>query len=149
MAPSAKSSTKKSRSALIIIGFLTAIFAMPTAILVAGGLIPTYAALLLDKEKGKLTATTVGALNFAALTPLLLDLWNNHTSTQALNTLSSPFAWILMLAGAGIGWILAQVVPSVIVMIISARNKSRLDAIRARQKKLVDEWGNGITEGIR
>lgn len=140
---------KSSRSALLVVGFLVAIFALPTAILVLVGLVPTYGALLLDKEKGKLTTITVGALNIAALTPLLLELWGNHTETHAMQMLSSPFAWILMLAGAGIGWILAQVVPSVIVMVISARNKRRLETIRERQKRLVEEWGNSVTENIR
>ncbi len=146
---SAAARKKSSRSALLVVGFLVALFAMPTAILVLGGLIPTYAALLLDKEKGKLTTITVGALNIAALTPLLLELWSNHTRSHAIEMLSSPFAWILMLAGAGIGWILAQVVPSVIVMVISARNKRRLETIRERQKRLVEEWGNSVTENIR
>ena len=54
-----------------------------------------------------------------------------------------------MLAGAGIGWILAQVVPSVIVMVISSRNKRRLETIRSRQKQLVEEWGNSVTENVR
>lgn len=133
---------------MLIIAFLAVVFARPTALLVIGGLIPTYASWLLDNEKGKLTTITVASLNFAALTPLLLDLWDgsNNTTSGAISILSSPFAWLLMLAGAGMGWVLAQVVPGIIVMVISSRNKLRLENIRARQKKLVEEWGNGVTE---
>lgn len=139
---------KGSRSALLMAGFLAILFAPGTAILILGGMVPTYAAFLLDREKGKLTSITVGALNMAAITPLLVQLWNgNHTTTNAMTILISPFAWLLMLAGAGMGWVLAQVIPAVIVMVITARNNRRLDLIRQRQKHLVEEWGNGITEG--
>lgn len=140
---------KNSRAALVLIGFLVVIFATPTALLILGGLIPTYAAWMMDRERGKLTTVTIGALNVAALTPLLLELWDDHSIDTALKMLASPFLWILMLGGAGVGWVLAQVVPSIIVTIISARNKMKLETIRARQKQLTDEWGTSITESHR
>lgn len=148
MATSEKTAKKKnSRSALLMIAGLIVIFATPTAVFVLGGLVPTYASWLMDREKGKLTTITVGALNVAALTPLLLQLWSNNSLDYAAKLLFSPFSWILMLAGAGIGWVLAQVVPAVVVMMISTRNKTKLQNIRARQKQLVEEWGNSIIEG--
>ena len=143
-----KTHKKNSRSALLMVGFLGVMFATPTAILILGGMIPAYGSFLLDREKGKLTTITVAALNFAALTPLLVQLWSsNHTVSNAFNMLFSPFAWLLMLAGAGVGWVLAQVIPAIIVMVIATRNKRRLELIRLRQKQLVEEWGTGVTEG--
>lgn len=138
---------KGSRSVVTAILALVGIFAAPTAIVIAGGLIPAYAAWMLDRDKGKLMAITVGSLNIAALTPLLIRLWSNgHTRSGATDILTSPLSWMLLLAGSGIGWILAQAIPAIIVMVISGKNKLKLERIKTRQKQLTDEWGPGVTE---
>ena len=132
---------------LIGILFLVGMFATPSAMLVLFGLVPSYAAWILDRDRNKLMAITVASLNIAALTPLLIKLWSGgHSLSLARSLLASPLSWIFILASAGIGWILAQAIPAIIVVVISSRNKLKLEKIRARQKQLVEEWGNSITE---
>jgi hypothetical protein len=139
---------KRKKSSLSLIGILCiGGFFPPTAIVLLAGMIPTYIAWLTDRTKGKLTGITVAAANLATLMPILLRLWDKgNTFNIALSTLASPFSWIVILAGSGVGWMLAQVFPLMVVGVISARDKAKLDKARARQKVLVDEWGPGITE---
>lgn len=138
------------RGPIIGILFLTGMFATPTALLVAFGLLPTYAAWLFDKDRNKLMAITVGSLNVAALTPLLMKLWSDgHSITAARALLMSPLSWLFIFIGSGVGWVLAQAIPAAIVVIISSRNKIKLEHLRARQKQLTDEWGASVTEDGR
>lgn len=122
-------------------------FFPPSAVLIAAGLIPSYVAWFTDRSRGKLTFITVVSINLAALTPLLMQLWDRgHKLNIAVNMLLSPFNWILLLAGAAVGWVVAQAFPLMVVGIITARDKARLERIRARQKMLVEEWGPAVTE---
>lgn len=147
MAKAAGSPTRKA-SSMGLIGILCiGGFFPPTAIVILAGMFPTYIAWMTDRTKGKLTGITVAAANLATLMPVLLRVWDKgNTIGIALSTLASPFSWIVILAGSGVGWMLAQVFPLMVVGIISARDKAKLDKARARQQQLVDEWGSGITE---
>lgn len=145
-AKKAPSSSKRIMTAIILVSFAS-MLALPTAIVVFVGMIPSYLAWFSDREKGRLTAITVGAINMAALTFILATLWDRgHTMRAAIELVSSPFTWALMLVGALLGWVMAQVIPMIIVGVITARNKSRLERIRARQAQLVNDWGQGVTE---
>ncbi len=144
--PAAKPPRKKGSAGLVSVLIIGAFFP-PTSILILAGLIPTYVAWLTDSTKGKLTAITVGSFNLAALMPLLMRLWDKGNSVSTtISLLFSPFSWILILAGAGVGWMLTQVLPLMVVGFITARDKAKLDKIRSRQKALTDDWGIAITE---
>jgi hypothetical protein len=147
---SGKTKKRSKKMALLPLVLLCLIFVTPTASIVLAGLIPGLGAWLLDRDKHKLTAITVLALNTAAIIPLLLYLWSNgNTISLALSVLSSPLSWLLLFAASGVGWFLAYVIPAIIVSIITSRNKTKLDKIRVRQKELVEEWGASITEAGR
>ena len=120
---------------------------MASALIIVSGLIPTFVALITDRDRQKLTALTVAALNLAACMPVLNVLWRTGNSlSRAVEMLGSPLNWLIMFAGAGLGWIMAFGVPALIASIITAHDNSRLADIRARQKELVKEWGQDVAE---
>lgn len=147
-----KPAKKKSGSWLILTPMilLAGTFLLPTTILVVAGMIPTALSYSVDRERGKLTSSTIGAMNFAALTPVLLRLWSNgQTLENALKMVTNPLIWILVLLGAMVGWVMAQVVPPLVVGLIATRDRRLLHKIRDRQKALIDEWGQAVSEGGR
>jgi hypothetical protein len=122
-------------------------FFPPATLVILLGMIPTYVAWMSDRTRGKLIGIIVACANIATLMPILLRLWDRGNTLEiAVSVLASPYSWIVILGGTGVGWILAQIFPLMVVGIISARDKGRLDRTRARQKQLIEEWGSGISE---
>lgn len=131
---------------LIAVTPLALAFMSYTVVLLAG-MVPTFIAYISDRERQKLTALTVGALNLAATVPVMLQLVEGGASmSAAMRLLSSPFNWTIMFAGAGLGWIFALVVPALIAGFVLARDKAKLGDIRTRQQQLVDEWGETVAK---
>jgi len=144
----ASTGRKKKSSALGFVVFapLGLIF-FPYTIVLFGGMIPSFVALMADREKQKLTALTVASLNFAAVMPMLVSLWSKGSDMDSAATLlSNPLNWILMFTGAGAGWVLALIVPQLITSVIVMRERRRLTDIRRRQQELVTEWGPEVAE---
>ena len=136
---------KISMIVLMILG-LCGWFILPTTIIIGLGMVAGYVAYFTDRERGKPTALTVCSFNMAALCPLLYKLWDGSQSTaSALHIMSSPFNWILILAGVGVGWFFAQMLPLAVVAVMTTRDKMRLGRIRDRQKQIVAEWGNEVS----
>lgn len=151
--PPAKTAHKKGRRRkilipLIIILSAISLFAAPTALVVGVGILPGLLAILTDREPGRLTGMTVASINVITLTPILGKLWSTGNSMAlAVQLSTSVFTWALMLMGALLGFMMIQMLPVAIGSVITARDKMRLERIRARQKQLVEEWGQEVTEG--
>ncbi len=151
--PAPKTAPKKGRRRKVLIPLMivlsaVSMFAAPTALVVAVGILPGVIAILTDREPGRLTGMTVASINLITLTPILGKLWSTGNSMQlAVQLSTSVFTWALMLLGALLGFMMIQMLPAAIGSVITARDKMRLERIRARQKQLVDEWGQEVTEG--
>lgn len=141
---------KAGKASWLILGpalLLAFTFLLPTTLLIIGGLLPSVLSYMADREKGKLMTLTVTSLNFTALIPIIMRLWDRgQTLDNATALLANPLIWFLVLLGAMFGWVLAQVVPSLVVSIIAAKDRRLLDKIRARQKTLIEEWGPDVAE---
>lgn len=144
----AKTGKKKaSGMALILVFAPLALLFIPYTLLLVCGMLPSIVAFIADREKQKLTALTVGSLNFAATMPLLVSLWAKGGDMESVSQiLSNPINWLLMFCGAGAGWVLVLIVPQLITGVIILREKRRLIDIRRRQQELVDEWGQEVSD---
>jgi hypothetical protein len=134
---------------LILLVPLAVVF-MASALIIIAGMIPSLAALISDRDRQKLTALTVAALNLAACMPVLNKLWEtgNNLNT-AVTLLTDPLNWLIMFMGAGLGWVMAFGVPAVIANIITARDNARLSDIRTRQQQLIEEWGPEVSDSVK
>src|SRR5579864_5195629 len=94
---------RHSASATIAIGLVTvlAVTALPLCILVLSGLVPTMVATVVDRYRAKYLTRSVGFMNLAGLTPLIVQLWSTGlTMDGATAILSKPINWLTMYGAA-------------------------------------------------
>ena len=142
------SAVGRNASATIVIAAVTvlAVTALPLCILLLAGLIPTMVATTVDRYRAKYLTRTVGFMNLAGLTPLVVQLWSDGlTMASVAKILSRPTDWLTMYGAAGIGWILFLGMPSVARVFVDIRADQLQRELKARAKSLVQEWGQEVT----
>lgn len=146
MAAATKKKGKK-RTLFALLFMLSAIFLGSYVILFGALIVPTLLCWLTDRDKGKRMTTTVGALNLIGLLPILFQLWKEGGEVgQAFELIGSMFSWISVLLATLVGWVMAQVIPPLIVGIITTRDRMKIDRLRAQQKALTEEWGPDVND---
>ncbi|MEQ9170935.1 MAG: hypothetical protein RIE87_06970 [Rhodospirillales bacterium] len=124
--------------------------AFPTIIVVGIAMLPAMASWITDRTDQKYGFFCIGGLNFAGMFPYLMDLWSgNHNITGALNIVTDVFALAVMYGAAMAGWLVYTVIPPVITSFMTVLTERRLSALRANQRRIVDEWGDEVTLGVR
>lgn len=151
-ARAAKKAPPKSNG-LFMLGFV-ALFAsvillivsMASLVLLVFGLLPTFVAVLVDRSPQRFAFFSVFAMNFAGIFPYLLDLWMGSNSLSvAIDSLTDVFSLFTMYGAAALGWVLFAVTPPIVTTVMTIIAQRRVSILRARQKKLVEEWGEEIT----
>jgi len=141
---------RKNRKAIIVLWSSVAvvvllIFAMPTVMLLFFGMLPSFVAYIIDRAPEKYSTFCVAAMNFTGLFPYMLDLWvGSHTILAAIDTLTNVFALFIIYGSAGFGWFIFTSIPPVMSSVFSAFNQKRVASLRARQRTLIGEWGEGV-----
>lgn len=149
----AKKKQKKPRSfkaqIFLIVGIITAAVFLPTTALLVVGMLPTCAAFLVDRTKKKATMVTVGAMNLAGCTPFLLELWHeSYSFEKSISIIVNPYALFVMYIAAAMGWLIDWAVSGLVANLLYQRGLARQRAIQARQKQLVERWGEEVTGSI-
>jgi len=154
----AKAPVKKAKPSggggLMLLGFF-ALFAavilmlvsMASLVLVTFGLLPTFVAVLIDRSPQRFAFFSVFAMNFAGLFPYLLDLWmGSNSMSVAIDSLTDVFSLFTMYGSAALGWVLFAVTPPVVTAGMTFIAQRRVSILRAKQKKLLAEWGDSVTK---
>ena len=129
---------------LIVLGLM--VFAAPALLLFAVGSIPAMVAYVVDREPGRNATLAVAAANFAGVAPFIFELLVKGPSMdRALMMLSDVFVIAVMFGTAGIGWLLVLGMPKIATVYIEVTNEAKIKQMRREQKRLVEEWGAGIT----
>ena len=132
---------------LFIVFALLLIVSLPTVLLLFFGMLPAIVAYIVDPSRNKTSTICVGAMNFAGVFPYLLSLWTGiHSIDVALGILTDIFALMVMYSAAAAGWMVFMAVPPVVGVLLSGMDRRRIAALRARQKRIVKEWGKGVAE---
>jgi hypothetical protein len=143
-ARSASAASTKAIILLVVAGLL--VFTLPTVLILCVGMLPTFAAVLVDRRREKYATLCVGSMNFVGVIPFLATLWTeDHSFDMAFKILGDPIGWLMMLGSAGIGWAIYFVAPNIVAMFMAARIEQRIDRLRDRQTELVEEWGPGVS----
>ncbi len=143
-APKGKSSRLGSTLLLIALIPLALMYMSLTTVLVVG-MLPTMAAFIVDPDRRGLAPLTVGALNFAGtLHFLILTLTAGHSMDSAIHILSDPLSWIIMYGAAGVGWGFYFGIPPTISTFIAMRAQMEISSATAKQKELIEAWGDEI-----
>ena len=132
-----------------VLGLL--IVALPTAMVLFVGFMPTLVAWLADETKRRYSTRTVAGLNFVGVAPFVLKLWSSgHNDISGAGRLiTDPFAIVVMFGTAAIGWLMFLGFPGVVAAISTINANRRISQLKDRQRALVEEWGNAITSPER
>ena len=129
----------------LLLGVPAAIFAMPTALLVSVGMIPSLVAYIIDRDPEKTAPMTVAPLNMCGILPFIMELWkHDHTIQAAIGKIADPLTWLVMYGAAGIGWALYFLVPPIVTNIEVMRAQGRIESLNGRKKDLIEEWGPDV-----
>ena len=132
---------------LFIVFLLLLIFSLPTVLLLLFGMLPAIVAYIIDPSKHKTSTICVGAMNFAGVFPYLLGLWTGiHSIAVALGILTDVLALMVMYSAAAAGWMVFVAVPPVVGVLLNVMDGRRIAALRARQKRIIKEWGKDVDE---
>ncbi len=130
---------------LFIVFLLLLIVSLPTVLLLLFGMLPAIVAYIIDPSKHKASAICVGAMNFAGVFPYFLDLWTGiHSIATVLGVLTDVFALMVMYSAAACGWMLFLAVPPVVGILLNWTAQRRIAALRAGQKRIIEEWGKDV-----
>lgn len=131
---------------LVVVALSFTIIALPTVTVFLIGMIPTLVCSIVDLTPGRFALRCVAAMNFAGVAPFLKLLWiDGHDMSAALGIITDPFAWLVFYGTAGFGWGLFFSVPGLISAVQTLNAERRVNALRARQNALAEEWGSSIT----
>ena len=147
-APTTPAANKKGGGKVLVVSLsliVLLIAALPTTILLAVGMTPTFVALVVDVTPGKYLTRCVAGLNAAGVVPFIENLWSGvNNISAALGIIGDPFAWLAMYGAAAIGWLLFLGVPGAVTVLRSLNAKRRINALRETQKELLREWGDAV-----
>lgn len=119
----------------------------PTAMVFAVGMLPTLVAAMVDRTRGRMAACSVGLLNLCGVLPFVLQLWSRgQTVNAAEHLLTNVFNLSAMFGAAAVGWLLFLAIPPVVAAVLRVQAEHRAVALRTRQKKLVEEWGDSVAK---
>jgi hypothetical protein len=129
--------------AVIVLG-LALVFALPTLLVVAIGMVPAMVAVFIDQSPKKHFGICVAGLNFAGVAPFLAELWGGHNGVgTALKIIGNVYAWFVMYGAAGVGWVLYLFLPAVVAGFLAIRAETRLAELAKMRARLAGEWGIG------
>lgn len=132
---------------MVIIGLLAAAipFSLPTCMVLGVGMLPTLGAYVSEKGDDRYAFLCVGGANFAVLVPYLLGMWFGVQSIDEatrLLTESSMLLWAYL--AASVGWVIYKAMPPIISGWLSMNTHKRINGLKAAQRKLIDDWGDGV-----
>lgn len=126
--------------------FVSAIVFLPSTIVMAALMIPTFVALLIDRSPQRSIGMTVGLLNFAGVVPAWLALWSGgHTIKKALALSTDPTFLLVAYGAAAIGWVVYTNITPFVAAIVVSKTEKRIAEIDQRQKTLLKRWGHEVT----
>jgi len=118
---------------------------LPTTVILAVGMVPTFVAFLVDRHPGKNKTFTIGVMNFAGCFPYLLDVWlHTNSMNVALDNIMSPYSYVIMYGGAAAGYIINMVVSFLVSAMLVQKSDMRLKKIYVEKTALEERWGSGV-----
>lgn len=132
---------------IVLAGLVMVAFFMPTLLLLAFAMLPTFVAMVVDRGPKRYGGATVGGLNFAGVVPYLMDLWSGANDVpHALTIISDVFTLVVIFGAAAFGWLLYSATPGVVGAFIGMTSTRRIAALRSRQQELLRDWGPEVAQ---
>ena len=105
-------------------------------------LLPAIAALILDREHGKPVARAVLLCTLAASVEPMRALWNSGQGADlGFSLVADLHAITLTWSAAAGGWLLTQVIPVAVGMVLGTTADRRSTELQEARARLMEEWG--------
>jgi hypothetical protein len=132
---------------LIVLTLMAVVpFSLPTILVMFVGLLPTIVAAVVERGENRYAWVCIGGLNFSGLAPWLFSLWfGHHTLEFAFDTVTNIKMLLVAFGAAGAGSALYLALPPVVSTIMSATSQHRAQGLHSTQRKLVEQWGEGVS----
>jgi hypothetical protein len=118
---------------------------LPTAIVVAVGMLPTVVSFIVDMTPGRYACRCVAGFNVAGVAPFVAKLWGGYNDVgAALSIVGDTLAWLAFYGSAGFGWMLFLSLPGVVATSRTLNARRLVNKLRARQEELAREWGLAV-----
>lgn len=150
--PEKKKRKKKDgkKQIFLIVGLLMGVIFLPTAILLAVGMLPTPMSVLVDKTKQQAKLIAIGSMNLAGCSPFVVELWKHGNSFEkSFSLLMEPMTLVVMYGLAAAGYVINWAVTGMVAQAMQQRGMIRQKDIIARQAELVERWGQKVTGEIK
>jgi hypothetical protein len=121
-----------------------AVVALATPMAVLGGLlmVPSFGALLLERRSARLAARVALLCGAAAAAAPLATLWQSGLGVAgAVAAASDPAVLAGCWAAQAGGWLLAQLAPLLMRLVLDARAAATAARLRAERARYEAEWG--------
>jgi hypothetical protein len=124
-----------------LVALVMALAVLPLVVIVAAGMMPTAAVMLIDRRPRYLSYT-VGVMNFAGVFPFVLAVAQQQMSMLAVAAkLTQPLTWLVMYGAAAVGWLICGVTPMLARAGIELQAFQRRRTLEALSKAIREEWG--------
>ncbi|MEQ8602434.1 MAG: hypothetical protein RIB45_03875 [Marivibrio sp.] len=144
-AAKAKRASGGARALSLVIAVVLVTLFFDSVMVLAGGMIPTGVAYLVDRHPRKYAARTVGWMNLAGCLIVVLDLWDGGGSIEAaFELLMDPINWTIMFGSAAFGWIIYFALPPIVGGYLQLSQEMKLKELAKTQKTLEKEWGKEV-----
>lgn len=135
----------------VIVGLVSLIFgvafAMPTALLLFVGLMPTLMTILFNRKPDQYSLISVGVLNFCGVIPYLTILWGGGNDLDTtIDLLSDGYTWLAMYGCAALGALIYIRMPDLTERNMAWRDENRIKRCHLLIEHLKNEWGAELTE---
>lgn len=129
------------RGLTILVISASVIVGLPTAIVVAVGMLPTLVSFIVDMTPGRYACRCVAGLNVAGVAPFVDKLWSGHNDVgAAMNIIGDTLAWLAFYGSAGFGWILFMSLPGVVATSRTLNARRIVHNMQIKQEELAHEW---------
>jgi hypothetical protein len=119
-----------------------ATLATPTALLGGVLLAPSIVIYLADDTPGRPALRAVLLFGLAATVHPMMALWTGgHTLDVSVGLLSDLAVPALAWSAQGAGWLLAQLIPLGVRLVLEGQTKLEVARLRGERTKLAEEWG--------
>ncbi|NQU71748.1 MAG: hypothetical protein HQ514_14425 [Rhodospirillales bacterium] len=129
----------------ILVIMVSIIVGLPTAIVIAVGMLPTLVSFIVDMTPGRYACRCVAGLNVAGVAPFVDKLWSGHNDVNAaMNIIGDTLAWLAFYGSAGFGWILFMSLPGLVATSQTLNARRVVHNLHARQEEIAKEWGLNV-----
>lgn len=144
----ARTMSRTNQILMLVLVSALVVLSLPTCLLLAFGMLPSWVAYFIDRNRGRYAFRCVAGINITGVAPYALGLWaTDHTLWDAVDLLLDPITLSIMYGTAAIGWMLYLGMPPVVGTFLNIAAQRRIRELKDQQTELVSEWGSAVSTG--